>query len=47
MLYDLSNDVRWPIYFGAALCAATALATLMFRVAQRRGAAALAGSGQA
>lgn len=47
MLYDLSNDARWPIYFGAALCAATALANLMFRVAQSRQAAAPAGAADA
>jgi MFS family permease len=35
-LYDLSNDVRWPIYFAAALFAATAAANLMFRMAQAR-----------
>ncbi len=35
-LYDLSGDARWPIYFAAALFAATAGANLMFRLAQRR-----------
>jgi MFS family permease len=35
-LYDLSNDARWPIYFAAALFAATAAANLAFRLAQWR-----------
>jgi MFS family permease len=37
-LYDLNNDARGPIYFAAALLAATAAANLAFRLAQWRAA---------